>query len=142
MRFAPAAALAFALGWSLHAASLRADVVAVVSAKSSVATLTQGEVADIFLGKASRFPNGEPAVPIDQPEGSAVREEFYRKVAGKSASQMKAFWSRIIFTGRGEPPAHVADDQEVKKRLLEDPHAIAYIERALVDSSVRVLLAP
>jgi len=140
MRLAPAAALA--LAWSLHAAILRADVVAVVSAKSSISALTQSEVADLFLGKASRFPNGEPAVPIDQAEGTAIRDEFYRKVVGKSASQMKAFWSRIIFTGRGEPPAHVADDQEAKRRVAEDLHAIAYIERALVDPSVRVLLVP
>jgi ABC-type phosphate transport system substrate-binding protein len=97
-------------------------------------------VQDIFLGKTSRFPNGALALPIDQAEGSAVREEFYAKMAGRSAAQMKAYWSKIIFTGRGQPPQEAANSVEMKKRLIENPAAIGYIEKNLVDSSVRVVL--
>src|SRR5437868_1336775 len=46
------------------------DVVAVVSAKSTVLSLNSAQVADIFLGKTSRFPDGSAAVPIDQVEDS------------------------------------------------------------------------
>ena len=62
---------------------------------------------DIFLGRATRFPNGLLAVPIDQVEGSAAREEFYTRFVGKSAAQMKAYWSKIIFTGRGQPTSAI-----------------------------------
>jgi ABC-type phosphate transport system substrate-binding protein len=127
------------LGLSLASVAARADVVAVVCAKSSIRTLSKSEVADIFLGKSSRFPDGVRAVPIDQVEGSPARDEFYSKVVGKSAAQIKAYWSKIIFTGRGQPPPMVSNDSEVKKRLIENPAAIGYIERDLVDDSVRVV---
>jgi len=116
-----------------------ADVVAIVSAKSAIANLTQSEVADLFLGRASRLPDGGKALPLDQPEGSAPRDEFYAKFAGKSAAQVKAHWSKIIFTGRGQPPAEVPNSQEARKRVAENPNAIAYIERTLVDDSVRIV---
>ena len=128
------------LALSLAIGPARADVVAVVSAKSLVTTLTKAELTDIFLGKANRFPNGTPAVPIDQTEGSVARNEFYEKVAGKSAAQIKAFWSKIIFTGRGQPPKEVADSLEMKKRISENPSTIGYIEQNLVDDSVKVVL--
>ena len=80
-------------------------------------------------------------MPIDQVEGSAARDEFYLTFAGKSPAQLKAHWSKIIFTGRGQPPPEVANGGEVKKRLAENPNAIGYIERNLVDGSVRVVLA-
>jgi hypothetical protein len=64
----------------------------------------QGSLQDIFLGKTARFPDGSQAVPVDQSEGTIVRDEFYNKLVGKSAAQMKAYWSKIIFTGRGQPP--------------------------------------
>jgi ABC-type phosphate transport system substrate-binding protein len=118
-----------------------ADEVAVVSARSTVATLTRDQVADIFLGKASRFPDGSPAVPIDQAEGSAARDEFYFKFAGKSPAQVKAHWSKIIFTGRGQPPREVASSTEAKKRIAENPSAIGYIDSSVVDGSVRILPA-
>lgn len=131
----------FALALSAGAGVAAADVVAVVSSASSVTVLSKNQVVDIFLGKTSRFPNGEQAVPIDQVEGSAARDEFYSKFTGKSPAQIKAHWSKIIFTGRGQPPKEVPDGIEVKKQVLQNPKAIGYIERSLVDSSVRVLLS-
>lgn len=137
-----ATATAIVLAVSLGGLAARADVVAVVSAKSPVGALTASQIADIFLGKVGRFPDGEKVVPVDQPEGSTERDEFYAKVAGKSAAQMKAHWSKIIFTGRGEPPPQLANDQEVRKRVAENLSAIGYIERAMVDASVRILPVP
>lgn len=116
-----------------------ADVVAVVSAKSPITTLDKSQVAGIFLGKAIRFPNGVQAVPIDQPEDSTIRDEFYGKATGKNAAQIKAYWSKIIFTGRGQPPPSVSGDIEMKKRLNENPAAIGYIDKSLVDSSVKIV---
>jgi ABC-type phosphate transport system substrate-binding protein len=119
-----------------------AEVVAVVSAKNPAAALSKNQVVDIFMGRASRFPDGTLAVPLDQAEGSAPREAFYLEFAGKSPAQMKAHWSKIIFTGRGQPPRQVANGIEVKKRLAENQNAIGYIDESLVDGTVKVLLSP
>jgi ABC-type phosphate transport system substrate-binding protein len=116
-----------------------AEVVAVVSANSKVVTLTTDQVADIFLGKTNRFPDGSKATPLDQKEGSAERGEFYLEFAGKSAAQVKAHWSKIIFTGRGEPPAEVADGQAAREAVAQNLDAIVYIDRSLVDDTVRVV---
>jgi ABC-type phosphate transport system substrate-binding protein len=116
-----------------------AEVVAVVSAQSPVTALSRNQVVDIFLGKMSRFPGGEQAVPIDQEEGTAARDEFYAGFAGLSPAQIKAHWSKIIFTGRGLPPKTVSNGIEVKKAVVKNPNAIGYIEQGLVDHSVKVL---
>jgi ABC-type phosphate transport system substrate-binding protein len=117
-----------------------ADAVVVVSAKSPVKSLTANQVLDIFLGRSARFPSGSRAVPIDQQEGAAARNDFYTKLSGKSGAQLKAYWSKIIFTGRGQPPTAVADGYEVKRTLAANPAAIGYIDRSLVDDSVIVVL--
>lgn len=131
--------VAIGLGLSLGCSAAVSDVVAVVSAQSSVMVLSQSEIVDIFLGNTRVLPNGEKAMPIDQAEGSSIRDEFYAKFAAKSAAQMKAHWSRFIFTGRGHPPKEVALDGEAKKRIIDNPNAIGYLDPRMVDSSVRVL---
>jgi ABC-type phosphate transport system substrate-binding protein len=132
----------FIIGLTLSLASRAAvaDVVAVVSAKSSITTLSIRQITDLFLGKVTRFPNGVPATPIDQAEGSAVRDDFYKATTGKSPAQIKAYWSKIIFTGRGQPPPTVTNNIEVKKRVVENPTAIGYIDKASVDDSVKIVL--
>jgi ABC-type phosphate transport system substrate-binding protein len=127
------------MGLLVASSPVSADVVAVVSSKSTVTTLNRSQVEDIFLGKTTRFPDGSRAEPIDQSEGTTVRDEFYTKLTGKSAAQMKAYWSKIIFTGRGQPPKTLPNAAEVKKRLAENPAAIGYIDVKLVDASVRVV---
>lgn len=117
-----------------------ADVVAVVSAKSSVASLSKSQISDIFLGKTAVFPTGESVVPVDQVEGSTERDEFYARYAGKSAPQVKAHWAKIIFTGRGRPPMEAHDSSAVKRIIAANPNAIGYIDRAMVDGSVRVFV--
>ena len=136
-RFGRRAILGLAL--NLAVGPVIAQVVAVVSVKSLVTTLTKAQLTDIFLGKANHLPNGAQAVPIDQPEGSVARDEFYANFAGKSAAQIKAYWSKVIFTGRGQPPKEVADSLEVRNRISKNPSAIGYIEENMVDDSVKVV---
>jgi ABC-type phosphate transport system substrate-binding protein len=134
--------LAAALALTFGGRTVAAEVVAVVSAKNPVAALSKEQVVDIFLGKASRFPDGSPTVPIDLAEGSAAREEFYAKFAGKSSAQLKAHWSKIIFTGRGQPPREALNSAEMKKLIVENPYVIGYLDQSLVDTSVKVIPAP
>lgn len=119
-----------------------ADVVVVVSAKNPTTALTSDQAAEIFLGKNTAFPGGSAAVPLDLAEGSPLRDEFYAKGAGKSAAQLKAYWSKQIFTGKGRPPKELPGSSDVKKAVAGDANAIGYIEKSAVDASVKVVLTP
>jgi len=130
------------LAMAAFVASVQAEVVVVVSSKSTVKTLTAEQTAKIFLGKVVTFPNGQAALPIDQPEGSAVRDEFYSKVARKNPSQITAYWAKIIFTGDSRPPMLLADSVAVRKAIAKNPNAIGYIDKSAVNRSVRVVLQP
>ncbi|HLO93975.1 MAG TPA: phosphate ABC transporter substrate-binding protein, partial [Burkholderiaceae bacterium] len=64
---------------------------------------------------------------------------FYAQVAGRSEAQIKAYWSRMVFTGKGAPPQEVGDGAAVKKLLANNPNLVGYIDAAQVDGSVKVL---
>lgn len=120
----------------------QAGVVVVMSSKSDVSSLSKAQVAQIFMAKTDALPNGRVAKPIDQAEGAAVRNEFYDKVADKSAAQMKAYWSQLTFTGKAQPPRKVSGDAAVKAALGDNPAAIGYISDGAVDGSVKVVFKP
>jgi len=132
--------LAVALG--SVAVSAHAQVVVIISSKNPISKLTPDQVSQIFLGQAKTFYSGGMAVPVDQTEGAAARHEFYQKVAGKSPAQLKAYWSKLTFSGNAQPPLVLADDQAVVKKVAENPKYIGYVDKAAVDGSVKVVLAP
>jgi ABC-type phosphate transport system substrate-binding protein len=132
-------ALVVALGASA-CAPVRASTIAVVSAKSPIASLSKEQLANVFLGRVTQLPGGISVMPIDQAEGSASRDEFYLAFVGKSAPQMKAFWARLIFTGRGRPPRTVKTTAELIAALRGNPNAIGYLDAAQADPALKVLL--
>jgi len=127
-----AAIAAAVLGASLPAF---ADVVVVVNPKAAEATLSKEQIAQFFLGKSSSM------TPIDQPEDAPVRAEFYKKVTDKEASQAKALWSKLVFTGKATLPKEVANSAAVKAAVAANPKAIGYIEKSAVDASVKVVFS-
>lgn len=113
--------------------------VAVIVHPSNANVLDGGEVNRIFIGKAKSFPDGSQAVPISQVESSAATGEFNQKVLKKSASQLKAYWSKLIFTGKGAPPKEVATDAEVIALVSTNPNLIGYVDAGSADGSVKVV---
>ncbi|MFT6189502.1 MAG: ABC-type phosphate transport system substrate-binding protein [Oleispira sp.] len=116
-----------------------ADTSVIVSASNPNSTMDENTVSKIFLGKSKSFPDGSQALPVDQDEGSAVRESFNTTVLGKSDSQLKSYWSRLIFTGKGTPPKQSGTDADIKSLVANNPNIIGYIDSSAVDGTVKVV---
>jgi len=114
-----------------------AELVVIVSARSPVTALRPDQVADIFLAQTGRFPGGEEAVALDLPVGSSLRDEFYSRYAARSPAMMKAYWTKMVFTGRGQPPRELATSIAVRRMVAENPAMIGYIDRSALDASVK-----
>lgn len=125
---------------TLAAAGANAEVVVIVNPKNPAANLSAEQVAALYLGNSSTFPDGGAAALADQPESAAVRGTFYEKATGRSAAQAKATWARLTFTGKGTPPKELKTDADVKAFVASDPKAIGYVDSSAVDGSVKAVL--
>lgn len=116
----------------------KAEIAVIVNA-SNTSQIDTKTISRIFLGKMKSFPDGGQAVPMNQASGSTATEEFNNKVLKKSSSQLKAYWSKLVFTGKGTPPKDVGGDAEMLKLISANPNLIGYVDAASVDGSVKVI---
>lgn len=107
----------------------------VIVGNHSAAPLSKEQAADVFLGKSTSF------TPVDQPEAAPIRADFYKHLTGRSLAQVKATWSRLVFSGNGQLPKELPDASAVKKAVGADPKTVGYIDKSAVDGSVKVLLS-
>lgn len=121
-------ALALA-GLITSGATLAGEVVVIVN--RAAAEPTKQQVTDVYLGRSRLF------TPLDHPEDSSIRADFYRKATDRDLAQVKAAWSRLVFTGRGQPPKDLPDAAAVKRAVAADPKAIGYIDKSALDASVK-----
>jgi hypothetical protein len=119
--------------------ALAVDFVVIVSPRNPLNALRADQLAAIFLAQTGAFPGGGEAVPLDLPVGSPLRDEFYQAVAARSPALMKAYWSKMVFTGRGQPPRELPGSLAVRRLVADNPATIAYIDKSLLDSSVKAI---
>ena len=117
---------------------IRAETaIAVVTSKNSPLTpLSREEVADLFLGK-NRSSHEIPVKPLDNKD-STLRERFYTAAANMSAIRVKAYWSRIVFSGQGRPPQEIASS-EVQATLASERDALTYLPVDQVTGDMKIL---
>lgn len=132
-------AVTFLLACLALTTNAAADIAVVADRSLPLSKLSRQQVADAYLGKSHHIGTLEIEV-VDQLPDSAIRDEFYRKVAGKTQRELKAYRAKRMFRGRGSPPQVVESDEQVKLWLTQHPRGIGYIDSASVDDSLRVLL--
>ncbi|MFZ5698341.1 MAG: phosphate ABC transporter substrate-binding protein [Pseudomonadota bacterium] len=117
-----------------------AGVAVIVHPSVSTNTLMAEAVKQVFLGRASALPDGTAVAPVDQAEGSAVRAQFVERVLGKNEQQLRSYWARMIFTGKGQPPRGVTSAAEMLKTVASSPGFIGYVDtKDVVPGKVKVL---
>jgi len=110
-----------------------AELVVIVNTANPATAMTAAQASQFFLGKSPMF------TPVDLPENSPIRAEFYKKVADKDLSEVKTIWSKLVFTGKGTAPKEMHNNAEVKKAVAANPTGIGYIEKSAVDATVKVV---
>jgi ABC-type phosphate transport system substrate-binding protein len=118
--------------------SINAYAGSVIVHPSNADALDDSTISKMFLGKKKSFPSGGKVEPVNMAEGSAETKEFNSKVLNKSASQLKAYWSKLVFTGKGSPPTTVASDAEMIAKVAANPNMIGFIGGS-GDGSVKVI---
>lgn len=113
-------------------------LVVVVSQHSPVQQLSREDLSALYLGNLMTHETTHALRALDLTDGE-VRDNFYTYLLGRSRNQMRAYWSRMVFTGKGKPP-RALDTAAIIEALQNDPNLIAYLPSGQLPTSLRPLL--
>lgn len=120
-------------------ADTRAEVVLVVN-KANTQKLSDEQLTEIYLGKSKAFPNGSKAIPIMVDFKVDGLDAFLSSRFGKSISQYRSYWSRLMFSGEGVPPQTYSNGKDIVDLVGRNPDLIGITDSAFVNDSVRVVV--
>ncbi len=113
--------------------------IAVIVHPSNNANLDKNSIERIFMGKKKSFDNGNATLPLNASKSMATRDEFNQHVIGRSSSQVNAYWSKLVFTGKGTMPKELSSDAEIVALIASNKDAISYITSSAVTDAVKVI---
>lgn len=126
---------------SLLCNALHAEVVVIVSKNTPINTLNEDQVRKLFLGETKTI-SGNLLLPLDQTVGENSRNYFYTEIIKKSEAELKAYRSRLIFTGKGQAPLVIGADADIQHMVSNNPNLIGYIDTSKLSISVKVVYRP
>jgi ABC-type phosphate transport system substrate-binding protein len=111
----------------LATASCAAVEVQVIANPDCHATsLRSDDLADLYLGKKSKWGNGAKAVVLTNANLEET-ERFLAQHLERTPAAFSAAWKRLVFTGKGTPPAEARDDRDMVELVRKTPGAIGYV---------------
>lgn len=105
----------------------QAAFVVIVNPRNPYRALDRTFVAEAFLKKTTRWPDGEVIKPVDLPSRSRTRARFSEDVLKRSVAAVRSYWNQMIFSGRDVPPPELSSDDEVVKYVLTHAGAVGYV---------------
>ena len=154
--------LGLVLLWGLAARVNAEDevVVAVNRATPAGTTITRNALSAIFGMRLRAWADGTPIRVYVLPDGNTVHIAFSKEILGVFPHQLRTAWDRLVFSGTGQAPLQVSDEEEMRTRiagidaarpevvgseeemrekLAQNAGAIGYLSRKMIDERVAVL---
>ena len=119
--------------------SVQADVAVIVHPENAY-PLNRNQIRLLYIGAMTELPNGDQPIILSlSSSSSAAMSEFYKKVLQRTPKQMKAYWGKMVFTGRGTPPIEVTTVESMIRMVSENPSAVGFIPSEFISERVKVV---
>lgn len=107
--------------------------IAVIVNPANNSSVTAEEIVRIYTGRSNAFN------AVNLAESVPLRAQFDEKGVGRTSAQLKAHWSKLVFTGKGTPPAELPNEDAVLDFVANNPQAIGYVSADKVSAAVKVV---
>lgn len=125
----------------LFSVTAHAEIVVIANVKSPLISLTREELGRIYLKRMKHVPraNNLEVFPVRQSTTPGLEDAFYLHVTDKDKNQLRAYWARLLFTGKDKPPKDGRDDEGVKRLVAENEGTIGFIQASALSKQFKVI---
>jgi len=121
-----------------HAAA-QPEFVVVVNKENPIKSISLNDLRRIFMKQMRMWPHGESIVPVDWDATSEIRQEFSRRILGRSVREMAEYWVQQSIAQGLSPPSTQRSARAVLRFVASVPGAVSYVPAEAVDDTVKTI---
>jgi hypothetical protein len=103
------------------------------------AELSYSMARAIFGMRQTEWPSGVTVRVFVLPDNHAMHRALCKERLNMYPYQLRQVWERQTFTGIGQAPIEVANEEEMLARVLETPGSIGYLEKAPAHAKIKAI---
>ncbi|MCF6309350.1 MAG: hypothetical protein L3J19_02585 [Sulfurimonas sp.] len=121
----------------LNISLLSAEYAVVVNNDSSISSLSQKQIRDIFVMKR-HFIDTQKVVSVNMPSTSKLRDIFEKKILKINRDKLSKYWVKQHFQGV-RPPIIQSSHSSMKLFIKNVSGAVGYLPISSTDSDLRIV---
>lgn len=102
-------------------------------------TLNLSQLRAIFSMQVRQWPNGRPIEVFVLKDDDKLHRQFLKETLKMLPHQLRRHWDRYVYSGIGQGPTIVKNQQEMLERVQRVDGAIGYVEKGVPDDQVQSL---
>jgi len=118
--------------------SVAGDVKVIANSSVKADTISATDLKRLFLEEKNSLGDGKHVEPVLEKDGP-VHEAFLREYLGMSEDDLQAYYSTLVFTGRGFTPKALGSDAEVVAYVARTRGAVGYVSSSASTEGVKTL---
>lgn len=111
-----------------------------ITHRDSNLSVSADHLKRLYFGKISSLPNGRKVTVLVYADDDEQFQQFTRQHLRRTSQQLRSFWAKQLFTGRGNMPIHVNSLEEMLSLVASSEEYVGYIPIEALQESVRVLV--
>lgn len=109
----------------------------IVNKSLAVQQLSNETLRSVVSMRMRTWDDGTPVRVFVLPDQHPLHQQFCKRVLGLFPHQLRRTWDRLVYAGIGQAPTEVSTPEEMRQRVADTPGGIGYIEKDMIDDSVR-----
>jgi ABC-type phosphate transport system substrate-binding protein len=114
-------------------------VYAVINADTAQHIISKNKLGAIFKMRLRHWQDGSPITVFVLEDENPLHRLFCKKILNVFPHQMRKSWNKLVFSGTGQAPVQVTDQQDMIDKISSTPGAIGYLSGENINDKIRVL---
>lgn len=103
------------------------EVVLLLNARNPTASVSRGDVSNLFTGKTAFWHGVVPVKVLVRPGTSSAGKAFYEPILGMNAQSFAQHWSKLQLSGKGIAPTTVGSAEEMAGMIAKTPGGVGFV---------------
>jgi len=122
-----------------HDNDRNSSIQVIVNRSVEVPSLSQYKLRTVFGMRLPSWPDGSAVHVFVLPDDHPLHRRFAKQRLGVFPHQLRRAWNNLIYSGLGQAPSVVANEQEMRDRVAKTPGAIGYATTGEEHAQTRIL---
>ncbi|MGR9045357.1 MAG: substrate-binding domain-containing protein [Gammaproteobacteria bacterium] len=114
-------------------------VIPVINPNSSQTSISRNGLSAIFKMRLRHWKDGSPVTVFVLGDENPLHKLFCKQILNVFPHQMRRSWNKLVFSGTGQAPIQVNNQEEMIQKISTTPGAVGYLNPQDLTDDISIL---